>query len=61
MHDNLEKQISILKAERDIARHELSERNKLVDEIRAAVTKPDDAQQIIAWLVSRLEHASASH
>lgn len=54
--DELEKQISALKAERDVARHELAEKSKLLDEIRAAVAKPTDAQGIVTWLIARLQH-----
>ncbi|MCS3726506.1 hypothetical protein [Bradyrhizobium betae] len=61
MMDDLEKRISTLKAERDVARHELAERIRLIEEIRAAVTTPGDAPKIIAWLVSRLEHSRESY
>jgi hypothetical protein len=59
--DQLQQTISNLKAERDVARHELAERNKLIEEIRTALGKEGDAHQTISWLIARLEHSSCDH
>lgn len=52
--------ISVLQAERDVARHELAERNKLLDEVRKKLAEPSDAQAKVAWLVDRLEFSAAA-
>ncbi|BAR57639.1 hypothetical protein NK6_4471 [Bradyrhizobium diazoefficiens] len=43
-----------MRSERGVTRPELSEREKLLGEIRQAIKKPGDEQRIIAWLLSRL-------
>ncbi|WP_129557437.1 hypothetical protein ACFLEY_32710 [Bradyrhizobium sp. YCK136] len=50
----MQRQISALRSERGVTRPELSEREKLLGEIRQAIKKPGDEQRIIAWLLSRL-------
>jgi hypothetical protein len=50
----MQRQISAFRSERGVTRHELSEREKLLGEIRQAIKKPGDEQRIIAWLLSRL-------
>jgi hypothetical protein len=54
---DFEAQISHLKAERDVARHELAVSRQLLEEIRATIDGPDDANQKIRRLIDRLQSA----
>jgi hypothetical protein len=56
---DFEQQFSHLKAERDVARHDLAVARRLVEEMRATIQGPDDAEQKVKRLIDILESASA--
>lgn len=51
--------ISLLMAERDVARHELSPLSRLINEIRIRIESPGNSDEKIGWLIDRLSRADA--